>query len=206
MLHTPAHAAAYCLDPEFRAHAKKLSEDVEVLQGLYETLRRLSPDEEAAQRARQQWSDYQLGTGRFARSNTEMWNAARTMQPHVWWYEYCNGAPELRAIAMRVLSMPLSAGSIERAWSSFDFIHNRKRNRLTVARADALVSIFSNMKLVRRAAQQAAAGQHHDAIPWTWTVMEEDEELPEETAEEEAAQDGIIDVASGPGSDDCYSF
>eukprot|EP00955_Chlamydomonas_euryale_P008004 84502-Chlamydomonas_euryale.AAC.1 len=83
-----------------------------------------------------------------------MWSAARTMQPHVWWFEYGKGAPELRAIAMRILSMPLSAGSIERAWSSFEFIHNRKRSRLTVARADTLVSIFSNMKLVRRAAIQ----------------------------------------------------
>eukprot|EP00955_Chlamydomonas_euryale_P028405 299236-Chlamydomonas_euryale.AAC.1 len=65
--------------------------------------------------------------------------------------------------------MPLSAGSIERAWSSFDFIHNRKRNRLTVACADTLISIFSNMKLVRRAAIQKVAEQQHDAIPWTWT-------------------------------------
>eukprot|EP00955_Chlamydomonas_euryale_P024295 256286-Chlamydomonas_euryale.AAC.1 len=54
------------------------------LQGLSETLQRLAPDKDAVARARQQWSDYQLGhaSGRFACSNTQMWSAARTMQPH----------------------------------------------------------------------------------------------------------------------------
>mmetsp|Transcript_31587 Transcript_31587/g.94180 ORF Transcript_31587/g.94180 Transcript_31587/m.94180 type:complete len:145 (-) Transcript_31587:3-437(-) len=128
-----------------------------------------------------------------------MWAAARAEPAHRWWFEYGKGAKELRAIAMRVLSMPLSASGMERAWSSFEFIHNRKRNRLTVSRADTLVSIFTNMQLVRRAAKQAAAGQHTDAIPWTWIAHEHDDE--EEQLEEEEALVDAMDLASEDGSD-----
>ncbi len=45
-----------------------------------------------------------------------------------------------------------SACSCERNWSSYDFIHNRRRNRLTPARARDLVFVFTNGRLVRKMA------------------------------------------------------
>eukprot|EP00955_Chlamydomonas_euryale_P110994 366030-Chlamydomonas_euryale.AAC.14 len=48
-------------------------------------------------------------------TNTDMWAAARTEPPPRWWFEYCKGAMDLRRVAMRILSMPLSTSSIERA-------------------------------------------------------------------------------------------
>lgn len=196
MLHTSAHAAAYCLDPEFHGHIKDHEEDGEVMQGLYDVLERMIPDASVRLRARRQWTDYQMKKGVFASSNVDMWDAARTEQPHRWWFEFGKGAKELRTVAMRVLSMPLSASSIERAWSSFEFIHNRRRNRLNISRADTLVSIFTNMQMVRRGAKQAAVGQHADAIPWTWVENAEEEEMPEEELPEDMDVDDPIHLAS----------
>jgi len=34
------------------------------------------------------------------------------------------------------------------SWSAYDFIHNRRRNRLTAARARDLVYVFTNGRLV----------------------------------------------------------
>lgn len=51
---------------------------------------------------------------------------------------------------MTLLSQPTSACSCERNWSAYDFIHNRRRNRLTAARARDLVFVFTNGRLVRK--------------------------------------------------------
>jgi hypothetical protein len=47
---------------------------------------------------------------------------------------------------------PASACSCERNWSAYDFIHNRRRNRLTADRARKLVYVFTNGRLVNKLA------------------------------------------------------
>jgi hypothetical protein len=49
---------------------------------------------------------------------------------------------------LSLLSQVSSACSCERSWSAYDFIHNRRRNRLTAARARDLVYVFTNGRLV----------------------------------------------------------
>jgi len=50
---------------------------------------------------------------------------------------------------MKVLSQPSSASSSEQNWSEYDFIHNKKRNRLHVSVARNLVYVHANMRLLR---------------------------------------------------------
>eukprot|EP00955_Chlamydomonas_euryale_P110995 366030-Chlamydomonas_euryale.AAC.15 len=58
------------------------------------------------------------------------------------------------------------------------------------------------MKLVRRvaiagrAAMQAALGRHADVLPWTWTAMNYEEDMPKELEESED-----MDVASDSSAD-----
>ncbi len=58
--------------------------------------------------------------------------------------------PALAAVAKRVTSMVSSAGACERNWSAYDFIHSKKRNKLTAQRANDLVFVFSNLRLTTR--------------------------------------------------------
>ena len=39
---------------------------------------------------------------------------------------------------------------MERNWSSFGFIHDKKRNRLQASRARDLLFVFSNLRLLRK--------------------------------------------------------
>ena len=41
-------------------------------------------------------------------------------------------------------------GSCEQNLSAFDFIHSKKRNKLSPAKAEELVYVFSNLRLLRR--------------------------------------------------------
>jgi hypothetical protein len=51
-------------------------------------------------------------------------------------------------MAMRILAQPAAASGCEHNWSTFDFIHSKSRNKLLHMRADMLVYVFSNLRLV----------------------------------------------------------
>lgn len=94
---------------------------------------------------------------------------ARCMPAHQWWSTYGGGHPELRKLAVRVLSQVSSACSCERAWSAYDFIHNKRRNRLSASRARDLVYVFTNGRLVDKLGEG-----EEQFVGW-----EEEEEMPE---------------------------
>ncbi|KAG6659862.1 hypothetical protein CIPAW_03G065700 [Carya illinoinensis] len=58
--------------------------------------------------------------------------------------------PMLQRFAVRVLSQCCSATGCERNWSTFDFIHSNKRNRLVHKRLNDLVFVRYNLKLRER--------------------------------------------------------
>ena len=58
--------------------------------------------------------------------------------------------PVLARIGQRVTSLVSSAGACERNWSTYDFIHSKKRNRLHPDRANDLVYVFTNSRLIHR--------------------------------------------------------
>lgn len=91
---------------------------------------------------------------------------------------FCSGAPELRQVAIKVLAAMASSSSCERNWSTFDFIHSKKRNKLKSSRASDLVYVFSNKQLMRRQARLNKKGQHDALVPWQWfdSASEESEQ------------------------------
>jgi hypothetical protein len=101
---------------------------------------------EAQQKARLQYAAFKAREGAFARAAAKQ--DAKVMPAHQWWVVYGAGAPELQRVAVRVLSQVASACACERNWFTYDFIHNKKRNRLTPTRARDLVYVFTNGRLV----------------------------------------------------------
>jgi len=62
-----------------------------------------------------------------------------------------------------------SSSAAERKWSTYDFIHSKKRNRLTEDRARDLVYVHSNLRLV----QVEAVDYTETNIQWEeWTVAD----------------------------------
>jgi hypothetical protein len=72
---------------------------------------------------------------------------AKEMPPHTWGSSYGSETPELQSIAIKVLSQVIVALACERNWSTFEFIHSKKRNILTSDRAPDLVFVFSSLHL-----------------------------------------------------------
>jgi hypothetical protein len=78
--------------------------------------------------------------------------------PSGWWRMYGDKAPELRTLAMRLLSQVASSLAAERNWSTYSFIHSIKRNRLTSKRAEKLVYVHSSLRLLTRKAPEYLQG------------------------------------------------
>ena len=71
------------------------------------------------------------------------------MTPFQYWTIYGrNDFPMLQKIALRIFNVPISNASSERAWSTFDFIHTKKRNRLLNEKVKKLVFIYTNSALL----------------------------------------------------------
>ncbi len=59
-------------------------------------------------------------------------------------------APELADMAQKISSLAVTTCAAERCWSEYAFIQDKKRNRLRTDRADKLVFLFSNARLMRK--------------------------------------------------------
>jgi len=64
--------------------------------------------------------------------------------------EFGSECPELQSVTQKVLSQISCASMCERNWNTYDFIHNKKRNRLRSNRANDLVEVFSNLHLISK--------------------------------------------------------
>ena len=56
----------------------------------------------------------------------------------------------LQSIALKLLGQPCSSSCCERNWSTYNFIHSMKRNKLTPQRAEDLVYVHNNLRLLSR--------------------------------------------------------
>jgi len=146
---SPMHGAGHCLDPEFLSDDGLGAGNTEdaCVQNMLTMIKQLVPEEEQ-QAARLSYQSFRAGEGLFG--SDEAAADARCTPAHHWWDTYGAQHPQLRKLVVYILSQVSSACSCERAWSAYDSIHNKRRNRLSPARARDLVYVFTNGRLVEK--------------------------------------------------------
>ncbi|XP_057758219.1 uncharacterized protein LOC130978140 [Arachis stenosperma] len=75
------------------------------------------------------------------------------------WLIHGGKAKFLQPIALRLLGQPSSSSCCERNWSTYSFIHSLKRNKLKLKRAENLVFVHTNLRLLSRKTQQYNKGE-----------------------------------------------
>ena len=101
----------------------------------------------------QQLTLYRMKKGLFARS--WVMTSARDQPAYMWWDANGASCPELQYMARLVLSQPASASICERINSEFAFVKDPRRNKLEHSKANKLVSLFHNLRLLLRAKKPA---------------------------------------------------
>ena len=67
-----------------------------------------------------------------------------------WWIVHGTSAPMLQSITLKLLGQPYSSSCCERNWSTYNFIRSMKRKKLTPQRAEDLVYVHNNLRLLSR--------------------------------------------------------
>jgi hypothetical protein len=119
--------------------------DAEVTKGYLEALEKLVPDREECAAVRLEIGRYFSGTGLYG--NFHAMDDKDKFDSLTWWETY-GGHGLLPKLAKKVLSQVVNSSSAERCWSTYSYIHNVKRNRLNENRAESLVYVHYNLRLL----------------------------------------------------------
>ena len=195
MMLTDLHWAGAMLNPTLRGWAPLHNhEESRII--LNRVFRKLSSNEENYVQILVQYQDFLENRGAFADSTDPQ---AHGTAIHEWWDAMGGGARALQTIARRILGQVCSVSACERNWSMYSYVHSKVRNRLKHVRAEDLVYIYTNSRLVR----------HRRAPrPAQWYGLEEvhsdddlDGEDPNEDDEEEDVGQGGDHVADDVADD-----
>ena len=66
--------------------------------------------------------------------------------PHKWHYTYSRGVPDLREVAMEVLSKPTGAGAPERNWADFKMVFDQHKARTGSDKLEKKVKIYGETR------------------------------------------------------------
>lgn len=145
-MHSPMHSAGFVLDPEFLN--TEGDHDSHTQEGLLKIIKKIalrdvcsqardpiaavheftinSPEvQKFAAEVELQLARYQAKDGIFADMSVRL--NAKKLTPSLWWRTYGTNLPELRSVASRVLSQPVSSSAAERNWSVYGNIKSKGR-------------------------------------------------------------------------------
>ncbi|KAL2992789.1 hypothetical protein AAZX31_10G067800 [Glycine max] len=91
------------------------------------------------------------------------------MDPKAWWLVHGVNAPILQKVALKLLAQPCPSSCCERNWSTYSFIHSLKRNKMAPHRAEDLVFVHNNLRLLSR-----NTPQYHQEETKMWDVAGDD--------------------------------
>ena len=184
---SPLHAAAYMVDPEFQGCGQE--SDREVSDGWRRILERLVPDADTRRKIRDQLSAYRSFRGSFGCADAQ--EDRFRVGAALWWEDFGSEGPELQQLAVRILSQAVSSSCLEQLWSSYSHIASKKRNRLGVEKANDLVFVSANLRMLCKVATAKAD-------PFTQWEMEQEEgqEQASQTSGESVEADATISQAT----------
>ena len=143
---TDLHYARAMLNPYLQGHME-LQQNGEAKRALNRVFRRLSnPLGVGFNEVMVEMTEYEEHLGPYSPEEAPDIREAN-LQPHQWWSRV--GGEALPKIAKRVLALMCSTSSCEHNWNMYSFVHNKSRNRLGTKKAEDLVYIYTNTRLLR---------------------------------------------------------
>ncbi|GJN25599.1 hypothetical protein PR202_gb13445 [Eleusine coracana subsp. coracana] len=161
---TPLHCLAHSLNPRY--YCQQCLNEVpgrippheygEISEERNTCFKKFFPIADDLRNIKKQFADYSLNRGVFA--NPDAIEDSAHFDPLQWWGTYGARTPELKELAFKLLGQPASSSCCERNWSTYGFIHSLRRNKLTPERAEDLVYVHNNLRLLSRSTNDYLTG------------------------------------------------
>jgi hypothetical protein len=169
-MNIPLHSLAFALNPKYYDRMyidepapggfvrKAPNKDSDVMKALLDAFNKIGDDASEQKILRQQFTHFISKKGIYALPSVKQ--DAYSMDAIDWWETYGSETPDLAAIAIKILSQPISSSSAERNWCTYEYVHSAKRNKLNATNADKLVYVHSNLRLLSRVTESYKKGPH----------------------------------------------
>lgn len=132
-------------------------QDMELTRERMKCFKRYFTNPEDRAKVNVEFARFSTKTGDFAEYDSI--SQRYTIDPVSWWATHGVYAPTIQSIAFKVLGQPSSSSCCERNWSTYSFINSIKRNKMTPQRAEDLVFIHSNLRLLSRRSPEYLKGE-----------------------------------------------
>ncbi|GJR08978.1 putative zinc transporter protein [Tanacetum coccineum] len=156
---TPLHCLAHSLNPMYYSDAwlenlERVAphKDAKISQERMKCFQRLYPNIDDYDKILNEYASFSLKTGPF--SDIGPLSRMGTMEAKTWWANFGAQTPLLQSLAFKVLDQPTSSSCSERNWSTYSFVNSLRRNKLTPKRAEDLVFVHNNLRLLSRSTDQ----------------------------------------------------
>ncbi|XP_070045907.1 uncharacterized protein [Nicotiana tomentosiformis] len=164
---TPLHCMAHSLVPKYYHESWlkgesnglrrfALNEDIEISQNRLKCFQRYFKNPNDLKKASLEHGAFCCGNGYFGEPHVI--DVMGYEEPLSWWANHGVNAPLLQSLAYKLLSQLASSSCCERNWSTFSLIHSIKRNKLATSRAEDLVFIHYNLRLLSRRKEKYTNG------------------------------------------------
>ncbi|CAN6677727.1 unnamed protein product [Malus baccata var. baccata] len=188
---TPLHFLAHSLNPRYYS-SEWLQEvpsrvaphrDVELTTERKKCFERYFSNEEIRRSINVEYASFSMCLNDFGAIDSM--NDRFHLEPVMWWIVHGASTPSLQSIALKLLGQPCSSSCCERNWSTYSFIHSLRRNKITPQRAEDLVFVHNNLRLLSR-----NSATYKEGISQLWDVGGDGfENLGEESV-------GMLDIAN----------
>ncbi|KAK9291948.1 hypothetical protein L1049_019900 [Liquidambar formosana] len=161
---TPLHCLAHSLNPRYYSeewlnkapNRVPPHKDLEIQEERNKCLKRYFPNAENRRVAILEYARFSGAGEGF--SSFDSLHDRGALDPKAWWMVYGAAAPLLQNIALKLLGQPCSSSCCERNWSTYSFIHSMKRNKIQPQRAEDLVFVHTNLRLLSRKSEKYMRG------------------------------------------------
>ncbi|XP_074342711.1 uncharacterized protein LOC141680360 [Apium graveolens] len=153
---SPIHCFAHSLNPRYYSYnwlngaPNRLPphQDIELSRERNKYIKRYFPDGEARKAVSIEHAQFSGQMDIFG--NADSIEDRGTMDPKMWWLVHGASAPNILKIALKLLGQPCSSSCCEINWSTYSFIHSVRRNKILPTRAEDLVYVHTNLRLLSR--------------------------------------------------------
>ncbi|XP_020866146.1 uncharacterized protein LOC110224427 [Arabidopsis lyrata subsp. lyrata] len=134
-------------------------QDLEVTRERKNCIMRYFPDQDERREVNVEYSNFSLCLEDFG--SVDAMHDRFILEPLKWWAVHGASAPKLQALAFKLLGQPSSSSCCERNWSTYKFIHSATRNKIAPQRAEDLVFVHTNLRLLSRRSSTYKDGPNH---------------------------------------------
>ncbi|KAF7831478.1 uncharacterized protein G2W53_013811 [Senna tora] len=169
---TPLHCLAHSLNPRYYSYdwlskdPRRVPpyQDSELSFERIKCLKRYFPNSEDRRKVNIEFANFSDGREGF--KDIDSLNDRSAMDAKTWWLVHGVHAPILQKIALKLLGQPSSSSCCERNWGTYSFIHSVRRNKMKPKRAEDLVYVHTNLRLLSRKSPQYKTGESRTTRTW----------------------------------------